>query len=97
MLFYADVFLPEIDKTTIYRSINAYVRNKVLKEIHLSKEYTSYELNKEGDYHQHFMCESCKNTFHIDINLQKIKKLFPKSFNINEFELNLKGKCNNCK
>ena len=88
--------LPEIDRATVYRNIALFVKQGILREVNVKKGVSSYEINNVLDNHQHFICGKCEKVIPIDINLEDIKKIFPQGFNIQNFELNLKGKCNEC-
>jgi Fur family ferric uptake transcriptional regulator len=88
--------LPEIDKATIYRALNALVEQGDLREVHLNKEYSHYELTHEGDNHQHFICTNCDKILPIDVDSSVIKKLLPKNVRAQDFELNVKGTCTDC-
>lgn len=89
--------LPEIDRATIYRNITKFVEEKILREVHVKKGISSYELFDEKDMHQHFLCEGCEKVLPIDIDPKIINKLIPKDLKVQNVELNLTGKCSNCK
>jgi Fur family ferric uptake transcriptional regulator len=88
--------LPDIDRTTVYRALNALVEQGDLREIHLHKEYSQYELAHNGDTHQHFVCTNCEKILPINVDASVISKLLPKNFKAENFELNVKGTCNDC-
>lgn len=89
--------LPEIDRATVYRNIALFVKQGILREVNVKKGVSSYEINKEHDYHQHFICGNCEKVIPIDIDLEKIKKIIPLGLNVKNIELNLKGTCSDCK
>ena len=101
--------LPDIDRATIYRNIALYVEQGILREVNVQKNVSSYEINKEHDYHQHFICNNCNKIIPVDINPEfrmelnlfpenpeDIKKIIPKFLIVKDFELNIKGLCKNC-
>lgn len=88
--------LPDIDRATIYRNIALYVEQGILREVNVQRNVSSYEINKEHDYHQHFICNNCNKIIPVDINPEDIKKIIPKFLVVKDFELNIKGLCKNC-
>lgn len=89
--------LPEVDRATIYRNIHRFVESGVLREVNLKKGISSYELNIKGDYHQHFICTDCEKVIPVEIDNQIIEQIAPSGVKFEDFELNLKGKCTDCK
>lgn len=88
--------LPDIDRATIYRNIALFVEQGILREVNVKKGVSSYEINLEHDYHQHFICQNCEKVIPVDIDAEQLKKLLPLNLDIKDFELNLKGKCGEC-
>lgn len=88
--------LPEIDRATVYRNLALLTSEGILREVNVKKGISSYELNREGDFHQHFICENCEKILPIEINLKSIIKSIPAGLKLNNFELNLKGRCSEC-
>lgn len=89
--------LPDIDRATIYRNIHLFLREGVIREVNLKKGISSYELNVEGDHHQHFICVDCDKVIPVDIDSSLIENIIPEGVKIEDFEINLKGRCQNCK
>ncbi len=89
--------LKDLDRATVYRNLSLLTSEGVLREVNIKKGVSSYELNKENDFHQHFICNNCEKILPVDISIQDIKKILPKNVEFEEFELNLKGKCTDCK
>jgi len=89
--------LSNVDRTTVYRTLNALVKQGTLREVHLYKEYSHYELIHQGDNHQHFICNNCDKVLPINVNPKELKSILPKGVEFEEFELSLKGKCIDCK
>jgi Fur family ferric uptake transcriptional regulator len=89
--------LPQIDRATIYRNLNLFVEQGILREVHIKKGITHYEINKEGDHHQHFVCEDCQKVIPVEVNPNLIKSVIPAGAEMKDFELNLKGRCEECK
>lgn len=89
--------VPNIDRATVYRTIKSLVEQGILREVHLNKDYSHYELTHAGDNHQHFMCTNCEKIIPVEVDSKLIAKLLPKDIKTEEFELNIKGRCNDCK
>lgn len=89
--------LPNIDRATVYRNLTLFVEQKILREVNIKKGVAHYELNEEGDYHQHFICEGCDKVIPVDVDPELIKFFTPVGVEVKDFELNLKGKCEGCK
>lgn len=89
--------LPNIDRATIYRTLSTLVKLGTLREVHLYKEYSHYELMHEGDTHQHFICTQCDKILPIEVEKDLVTQLLPDNVEALEFELNVKGTCNDCK
>lgn len=88
--------LTDIDRATIYRNINLLASLGTLREVNIKKGITSYEIQHEDDFHQHFVCDDCEKIIPFDVDLTALKKLIPSSVSFEQFELNLRGKCEEC-
>ena len=86
--------LPEIDKSTIYRNLKRMAKQGILKEIHVKEGVISYELASHD--HPHLVCKSCNAVEELDIPLENLKKLVPKSVKVESIELNVSGLCKDC-
>lgn len=89
--------LPSIDRATIYRNLDLFTREGILRKVNVKEAITSYELAVEGDIHQHFVCTNCEKVIPVDVDMDKIKEALNTKINFNEIELNLKGECEDCK
>ena len=87
--------LNTIDRATIYRNINLFVELGILREVNVKKGISSYELNT--DHHQHFICTDCEKIIPVEVDDRVIKEFLPVGVEVSDFELNLKGKCTDCK
>lgn len=93
-----DVYLrvKSLDKATIYRNLTLLTKIGILREVNIKKGISSYEINKNGDFHQHFICEICERVQPVEIDSDFIKSLYPKDVFVTNFELNFKGRCKSC-
>lgn len=84
--------LPEIDLVTIYRNLEAFTKEKLIKRVALDTGESQYEYQHEP--HHHAICTDCDRVIHFKAPDAKIKKLLGlEGFDIDEFELTVKGKC----
>lgn len=89
--------LPEIDRVTVYRNLTMLTTLGILREVTIRKGISSYELNTVGDTHQHLICESCEKVIPVDVDMNKFKDILPKDISFKDVEINLKGRCKDCK
>jgi len=88
--------LPSLDRATIYRNLNLLTEEGILRKVNLKEGISSYELAKEGDYHQHFICKNCEQIIPVSIDRKFIEDCMPAGIKLMEFEVNLKGECKDC-
>lgn len=89
------------DKTTLYRTLKTFEKNKLVHSIDDGSGSVKYALCEENcdclpeQAHVHFHCNYCGFTFCMkDYNLPSIK--LPENFKISETSLIIKGLCKNC-
>jgi Fe2+ or Zn2+ uptake regulation protein len=84
--------LPEIDLATIYRNLDLFTKEDMIKKVHLGSEEAQYEYQENP--HHHAVCSECNKVIHFKTSDEKIKKILGiKNFEIDEIELIVKGKC----
>lgn len=86
--------LPTLSKSTVYKTLNAFVEAKMLREITIENNEIRYEYNLED--HGHFKCEECGKVydFKMDFDIFQPKEL--EGFKIRERNLYYKGVCKSC-
>jgi Fur family peroxide stress response transcriptional regulator len=86
--------MPTLSKSTVYKTLNAFVDANLLREITIEDNEIRYEYNLMD--HGHFKCESCGQVydFTIDFGLLKTKDL--DGFQINDRNIYFKGVCKSC-
>ncbi len=88
--------LPEIDKVTIYRNLDLFVSEGVVKTLNFGGNETLYEYQYHP--HHHAFCTDCDRVIHFTAKDEKIKKLLGLSdFKVTELEVTVKGICNHKK
>ncbi|WP_425448422.1 Fur family transcriptional regulator [Dethiothermospora halolimnae] len=86
--------LPTLSKSTVYKTLNAFVEAQMLREITIENNEVRYEYNLID--HGHFKCEKCGLVydFKIDFDILQFEEL--KGFKINDKNIYFKGVCKNC-
>ncbi len=84
--------IPEIDLTTIYRNLELFVSDGLVKKLDLDKDEAMYEY-KEEDHH-HAICTDCDKVIHFHASDEAILKLIEvQGFEPESLELTVRGKC----
>ncbi len=84
--------IPDIDLVTIYRNLDLFTKEKLIKQIHLGTEEAQYEYQKEA--HHHAVCTNCEKIIHFTAPDEKIRKLLKlEDFDVDEIEVTVRGIC----
>jgi len=85
-----------ISLATIYKNINAMIKEKLLLEVKLPNQKSVYETIKHN--HSHLLCNKCHNIIDIDVDINSIiDDISNKNqFKIDKSDLVLSGICKNC-
>ena len=84
--------LPDIDLVTIYRSLELFTKEKIIKQFHLSSGEAQYEYQAEP--HHHAVCTTCERVIHFTAPDTQLKKLLGiEDFDVDEIEVTVKGMC----
>lgn len=84
--------LPDMDLVTIYRNLELFTKEKLIKKVALESAEAQYEFQDEP--HHHAQCIDCKKVIHFKASDEAIEKLLKiKDFSIEDVELTVKGKC----
>ena len=85
-------YQPEIDLTTIYRNLDLFTHDGLVKKLNLGDGEAQYEY-KEDDHH-HAICIDCDKVIHFTAPDEKIMELLEvKDFKPDGLEITLRGKC----
>ena len=86
-------FLPDIDLATVYRNLEYFTKEKLIKKLQLSATEARFEYQHEP--HHHAVCTECERVIHFTAPDAKIKKLLGvEDFQIDELEVTVRGICN---
>ena len=84
--------LPDIDKVTIYRSLELFVSEGLIKKLNLGGAEATFEYQSHP--HHHAVCTNCDQVVHFTIPDQVIEKyLNLPNFVINDIEVVVHGTC----
>jgi len=82
--------LPEIDLATIYRNLEFFTNEKLIKKLQLGTQEARFEYQHEP--HHHAVCGQCEQVIHFTAPDQKIIKLLGlEGFDIEELEVTVRG------
>ncbi len=91
----------DMDLVTIYRVLNVFSKNKIIREVLSNNETKIYEMSCiHNPLHPHFYCRSCNKLFCLSelnqedyISLQK----YSKNFLVDSISIQIYGLCDKCK
>jgi len=84
--------LPDMDLVTIYRTLELFTKEKMIKQFHLASGQAQYEHQSEP--HHHAVCVTCEKVIHFKAPDTKLKKLLGiAGFDVDEIEVTVKGSC----
>lgn len=84
--------LPMIDKVTIYRNLELFVTEGLIKKLNLGGTESTFEYQTHP--HHHAVCTNCETVVHFDIPDSIIEKyLNLPNFAISEIEVVVHGTC----
>jgi Fe2+ or Zn2+ uptake regulation protein len=85
--------LPEVDLVTIYRNLELFTQEKLIKQFYLDSSEAVYEYQAEP--HHHAICTDCERVIHFTAPDERIKKLLNLGdFSVEELEVTVRGRCN---
>ena len=87
------------NKTTVYRQLEFFRREDLIKEVNLGEKQSRYEWS-ERDHHHHVVCLKCRKVEAVRLSedLQRQERFIEqeKKFIINHHELEFFGLCRKC-
>ena len=85
--------IPNISLGTVYRLLNKLVEEGSIKRIKMPDNIDRFD--KISDFHAHFLCQKCNRIF--DLNNFNNVVFEIKNHIVMDYEINLKGICQDCK
>lgn len=97
----SDALRGEVDTVTIYRSLELFEHEGIVRRVYAHEGHVDYEFVHEGDHHHHVVCKKCGAIEDIDIcNVLEIERRVlqgAKNFSeINGHSLEFFGLCKRC-
>ncbi len=84
--------LPEIDLVTVYRNLEVFVADKLVRKLHLGQGTEAVYEYTESPHH-HAVCADCQEVIHFTAPDKKIIALLGlKDFEVEELEVTVKGR-----
>ena len=85
--------IPDIDLATVYRNLEYFTNEKVIKKLQLGSQEARFEFQHEP--HHHAVCTDCHRVIHFTAPDKKIMKLLGiEDFQVDELEVTVRGICN---
>jgi Fe2+ or Zn2+ uptake regulation protein len=82
--------LPDMDLATIYRNLEYFTNEKIIKKLQLGTQEARFEYQHEP--HHHAVCGQCEQVIHFTAPDKKIIKLLGlENFDIEELEVTVRG------
>lgn len=90
--------LPSVSLGTVYRTLDALVRDGVLMTIERAGQATRYDYKHEGEAHHHAVCRGCGAIFDVDVNAVPgpPAAALPGGFQVTGVRLEFMGVCAGC-
>ena len=86
--------LPTLSKTTVYNTLDLFVRKNVAKLITIDQRETRYDADVSA--HGHFRCEECGRVYDFGVNLDGVQAAGLERFKVTGREVYYRGLCPNC-
>lgn len=90
--------LPNVSLGTVYRTLDALVRDGIIMTIERTGQATRYDYKHSGEHHHHAVCRSCGAIFDVEIGtLPNIPaSALPAGFQVTDVHIELMGICQAC-
>ena len=91
---------PKIAKSTIYRTIDALIKQNLIDKYFLNESEMFYQIKNHTNEHKHYViCNECKQIFDLPIcPIHQIESaLLEYGFTVTDHYIQISGICNSCK
>ena len=82
-----------LDPSTVYRNLERFVADGVLRKVHLDGREAQYERAEHA--HGHFVCDDCRSVEVVELP-SSLKKLAPRGTHPTSLDLTFHGSCTRC-
>ena len=96
ILAYAANEIPQINLSTIYRTIKTLIEEGKIDLIELPGEKSCYAVRQNGHRH-YFLCNSCSKTYFINKCPKGLLEIVPQGFYLLGHSITLNGFCQECR
>lgn len=86
--------VPTLSKTTVYNTLNSLTKAGLVRVITIEDNEARYDINTQN--HGHFKCESCKNIYDFNIDIDSFENHELVGFKVNDKNIYFKGICAHC-
>ena len=86
--------MPTLSKTTVYNTLNIFVKNHIVQEIVIEENEVRYDVVTQS--HGHFKGKSCGAILDFDADLSKFDLSSLGDVEVEEMHFYLKGICSKC-
>ncbi|MES2966651.1 MAG: Fur family transcriptional regulator [Patescibacteria group bacterium] len=84
--------IPTIDIVTIYRNLDLFVAEGIIKKLHLEGNEAKYEY--QAHPHHHAICNSCDRVIHFNASEAQLREVLNvPDFDITTIDLVVRGRC----
>lgn len=91
--FYLRHKMPTLSKATIYNTLKAFEKRKLINEVTIEDNEVRYDLYTK--MHGHFKCTECGNIYDFEVEIENIPTKGLQGFEINKKDVYYKGVCSN--
>ena len=90
--------LPHVSLGTVYRTLDALVRDGVVLTIERAGQATRYDYRHPGEEHHHAVCRACGAIFDVEVTAlpQLPPQALPPGFEVTDVRLEFMGVCPEC-
>ena len=86
--------IPTLSKTTVYNILKLFTEKNVARTVRIGNNEARYD--GDTSIHGHFRCNKCGNIYDFNVNMEELKLTGLGKYKINEYNIYLKGICENC-
>ncbi len=90
----------DVNKTTVYRQLDALVAEGLASELDLGEGIRRYELHHDNGEHAHFICTECGDVYCLPVDetvlARGCKEAEARGFAVTSCSLELRGVCSSC-
>lgn len=86
--------IPTLSKTTVYSTLTLFIESKILRGLYIEENEIRYDAILFD--HGHFKCKNCREIFDFSVEIDELKSVGLKNFQIEEKGVYFRGVCPKC-